>query len=244
MLDTGHYLQSMISLGHLPRRSRVKCLKTLCQAVRADLRHNGPDPRLMMLAVGLDYCASLIADAGDDPEGDAADAKLALLDDELRALQAVLKVGMYRPADPVAQRKAAQLLLLLRPVGAGWDSLSTARDMVQRCLDPEMQRSLDALCCRPMLVQVEVSLGDAEGALLHCQRGTVSELLQRARGATRFADELLRRMLGHIAAVTDADDEGQRVRARSLLHPVEEIFDAPLRSLHGRPEGPPLKELR
>lgn len=225
------YLPSPPCLGHLPRPARVMLLRRICEAIRDDMRERGPDPRLMLLGASLDYCSSLLGEAGADELGDAVDAALAQLDLEMTALAAALRAALHRPGEAALRADAAELLRALFPTEALPDTLVAARGIVRQGRAAERERALDRLGLRPLLHQVDQALLDVDHWLARCRDAPSDELRARARGATRMADALLRRIVGHVAAATDSGDPDQRVRAASLLAP---LIDRP----SGAPEAP------
>ncbi|MCS6911869.1 MAG: hypothetical protein RMK29_11960 [Myxococcales bacterium] len=222
MLTSSIDLPFLPCLGHLARPARIRLLQDLCEAIRDDMRERGPDPHLLLLGAALDYCASLLQDAGEDPAGDAADAALARLEHELLYLMTALRAALHRPGDPLDQQAAARLLSALFPTGGMPDSLVSARMASRIGRSLEMERALNRLGLRPLLDQIDEALRDVDLSLERCRVAPASELQQRARAATRMADVILRRVVGHVISVTDPGDSEQRVRARALLWPLRE----------------------
>jgi hypothetical protein len=221
------FLPAPPCLGHLGRPARIALITRLCHAMRDDLRERGPDPQLMLLGAALDYCASLLTEAGPDALGDGADAALAQLEVEMTALAASLRAALHRPGEVALRADAAELLRALFPTGALPDTLVAARALVRQGRAAERQRALDRLGLRPLLHQVDQALLDVEHWMARCRDAPADELRRRARGATRRADALMRRIVGHVTAATDTGDTDQRVRATSLLAPLTERQQGP-----------------
>jgi hypothetical protein len=221
MMIPAYTVLAPLSLGHLCRADRIAIIAAICQSVRQDLRHRGRDPQLMLLGAALDYCGSLLRDAGPDPEGDAADAARALLEEELLLLLISVRAAALRPDDLLRQQAAARVLLALFPHGELPQSLTAARSLSRVARTQAVQAALDRLGLRPCAARVEQALGQAELTEAACQEELASELVLRARKASRMADLLLRRLHGHVCAVTDLADAAQRERAAALLGPLQ-----------------------
>lgn len=217
----GLLLRSPSILSHLPRPVQVGLIDGLCQAIRRELAEHGPDARLMMLGTGLSYCGSLLRDAGPDAAAERADAARAQLEDELQVPFALLRATLHRPGD-AAQRAAAQLLAaLLRPPQIA----AQAQVFLDLAVEPEGRRQLERLGCQPFVAPVRAALRELERAGGAVR--PVDEIQGRARQAARFADGLLGRLLGHVAALLDLADEMQRERALRLLGPLLEVVLQP-----------------